>query len=165
MGSTEWRASPSHPAPNLPLERISRNAQHHSVPHPRSPGPCLPSHLPRFNRFPWIPDYGSGPRRSRRGRLGVSRYGFYGMPNIIYLLIPAAVILTCVLIYLASTNFRGFLLFGVDSRRVRSRRLGVQPLTPSAGFSLVIWFILRGLRSSTGGGSSVQSLRGSFRRP
>ena len=54
------------------------------------------------------------------------RYGFCGMPNIIYLLIPTAVILTCVLIYLASTNFRGFLLFGSIHRRDRSRRLAAQ---------------------------------------
>ena len=40
------------------------------------------------------------------------RYGFSRMPNIIYLLIPAGVILACMLVYLAFTDFRGFLLLG-----------------------------------------------------
>ena len=65
------------------------------------------------------------------------RYGFYGMPTIIYLLIPAAVILICVLIYLAFTNFRRFLLFGVDSRRVRSRGLAAQHAC--AGYRHTSW--------------------------
>src|SRR6266496_1781762 len=44
--------------------------------------------------------------------LAFHTYGFFGMPTIIYLLIPAAVILTCALIYVAFTNLRGFLLLG-----------------------------------------------------
>ena len=75
------------------------------------------------------------------------------MPNIIYLLIPAAVILTCVLIYLASTNFRGFLLFGSILAAIAAACWLLNTLAPVTGILLVIWFILRGLRSSTGGGS------------
>src|SRR6266536_5763770 len=112
MGPTERHASPSHPAPNLSLERNSRNAQYHSVLHPRSPGPCLPYRLPCFRRFPWFPDRGAVLGTIGGESWAFHRYGFYGMPNFIYLLIATAVILACVLIYLASTNFRGFLLFG-----------------------------------------------------
>ena len=81
------------------------------------------------------------------------RYGLYGMPNIIYLLIPAAVILICVLIYLAFTNFRGFLLFGSILAVTAAAGWLLNAITPVVGILLVIWFILRGFRSSTGGGS------------
>ena len=81
------------------------------------------------------------------------RYGFCRMPNIIYLLIPAGVILACVLIYLASTNLRGFLLFGSIIAAIAAAGWVFNRLTPFAGLLLVIWFILRGLRTNTGGGS------------
>jgi hypothetical protein len=81
------------------------------------------------------------------------RYGLCGMPNIIYLLIPAAVILICVLIYLAFTNFRGFLLFGSVLAALAAAGWLLNTLAPVIGFLLVIWFILCGCRSSTGGGS------------
>ena len=81
------------------------------------------------------------------------RYGFYGMPNIIYFLIPAAVILGCVLIYLAFTNFRRFLLFGSILAALAAAGWLLNTLAPVVGILLVIWFILRGFRSSTGGGS------------
>ena len=75
------------------------------------------------------------------------RYGFCGMPNIIYLLIPTAVILTCVLIYLASTNFRGFLLFGSIIAAIAAAGWLLNTLAPVIGILLVIWFILRGFRN------------------
>jgi hypothetical protein len=81
------------------------------------------------------------------------RYGFYRMPNIFYLLIPAAVILTCVLIYLASTDFRRFLLFGSILAVIAAAGWLLNTLAPAIGILLVVWFVLRGLRSSTGGGS------------
>jgi hypothetical protein len=81
------------------------------------------------------------------------RYGLYGMPNIIYLLIPAAVILICVLIDLAFTNFRGFLLFGSILAALAGAGWILSTIAPVICTFLVIWFVLRGLRSSTGGGS------------
>ncbi len=81
------------------------------------------------------------------------RYGFYGMPNIIYLLIPAAVVPGCVLIYLAFTNFRGFLRFGSILAVLAAAGWLFNTLAPVVGILLVIWFNLRGFRSSTGGGS------------
>ena len=81
------------------------------------------------------------------------RYGFYRMPTIIYLLIPAAVILTCALIYLASTNFRRFLLFGTILAVIAAAGWLLNAITPVIGILLVVWFVLRGLRSSAGGGS------------
>jgi hypothetical protein len=81
------------------------------------------------------------------------RYGFYGMPTIIYLLIPTTVILTCVLIYFASTNFRGFLLFGSILAAIVDAGWLLNTLAPAVGILLVIWFILRGFRNSAGGGS------------
>ena len=93
------------------------------------------------------------------------RYGFYGMPTIIYLLIPAAVILACVLIYLASTNFRGFLLFGSILAALAAAGWLFNTLTPVVGILLVVWFILRGLRSKSRWRVIVQGFRGSFRRP
>ena len=81
------------------------------------------------------------------------RYGFYGMPTIIYFLIPAAVILTCVLVYLAFTNFRRFLLFGSVLAALAAAGWLLNTLAPVVGILLVIWFILRGFRSSIGGGS------------
>ena len=81
------------------------------------------------------------------------RYGLYGMPNIIYLLIPAAVILICVLIYLAFTNFRGFVLFGSILAALAGAGWIISTIAPVICTFLVIWFVLRGLRSSTGGGS------------
>jgi hypothetical protein len=81
------------------------------------------------------------------------RYGLYGMPNIIYLLIPAAVILICVLIYIASTDFSRFLLFGSILAVIAAAGWLLNTLAPAIGILLVVWFVLRGLRSSTGGGS------------
>ena len=81
------------------------------------------------------------------------RYGFNGMPTIIYLLIPAAVILTCVLIYLASTNFRGFLVLGSILAAIAAACWLLNALAPAVGILLVIWFILLSFRNSTGGGS------------
>jgi hypothetical protein len=81
------------------------------------------------------------------------RYGFYGMPTIIYLLIPAAVILTCVLIYLASTDFRGFLVLGSILAAIAVAGWLLNMLASVTCILLVIWLILRGFRNSTGGGS------------
>ena len=81
------------------------------------------------------------------------RYGFYGMPTIIYFLIPAAAVLGCVLIYLAFTNFRGFLLVGSVLAALAAAGWLLNTLAPVVGILLVIWFITRGFRSSTGGGS------------
>ena len=69
------------------------------------------------------------------------RYGLYGMPNIIYLLIPAAVILICVLIDLAFTNFRGFLLFGSILAALAAAGWLLNAITPAVGILLVIWFV------------------------
>jgi hypothetical protein len=85
------------------------------------------------------------------------RYGFYGMPNVIYSLIPAAVILTCVLIYLASTNFCGFLVLGSILAVIAAASWLLNAITPVVGILSVAWFVLRGLRSSTGGGSSFKA--------
>ena len=81
------------------------------------------------------------------------RYGFNGMPTIIYLLIPAAVILTCVLVYLASTNFRVFLVLGSFLAAIVAAGWLLNTLAPVVGILLVIWFVLRGFRTSSGGGS------------
>jgi hypothetical protein len=80
-------------------------------------------------------------------------YGFNGMPTIIYLLIPAAVILTCVLIDLASINFRGFLVLGSILAAIAAAGWLLSAITPVVGIILVIWFVSRGLCTSTGGGS------------
>jgi hypothetical protein len=81
------------------------------------------------------------------------RYGFYGMPTIIYLLIPTAVILTCVLIYYAFTNFRSFLLLGSILAAIAAACWLLNTLASVTDILLVIWLILRGFRTSTGGGS------------
>ncbi len=81
------------------------------------------------------------------------RYGFYRMPNITYLLIPAGVILVCVLIYLAATNRRSFLLFASILAVIAAAGWLFNRLSPVAGLLLVIWFVLRGPRTSSGGGS------------
>ncbi len=81
------------------------------------------------------------------------RYGFCRMPNIIYLLIPAGVILACVLVYLAFTNLRGFLLLGSIVAALAAAGWVFNRLTPFAGLLLVVWFVLRGLSGSTVGGS------------
>ena len=81
------------------------------------------------------------------------RYGFYGMPTIIYLLIPAAVVLGCVLIYLALTNFRRFLLFVSILAAFAAAAWLLNMLASAIGILLVIWFILCDCRSSAGGGS------------
>ena len=81
------------------------------------------------------------------------RYGFNGMPTIIYLLIPAAVILTCVLIYLASTNFRGFLVLGSILATIIAVGWLLNAIAPIIGILLIIWFVLYGLRTSTASGS------------
>ena len=81
------------------------------------------------------------------------RYGFNGMPTIIYLLIPVAAILTCVLIYLASTDYRGFLVLGSILAAIAAACWLLNALASVTGILLVIWFVLRGLRTSAGGGS------------
>ena len=81
------------------------------------------------------------------------KYGFYGMPTIIYFLIPSAVILGCVLIYLAFTNFRGFLLFGSILAALAVAGWLLSTIAPAISAFLVIWFILRDCHNSTGGGS------------
>jgi hypothetical protein len=73
------------------------------------------------------------------------------MPNIIYLLIPAGVILACVLVYLAFTNLRGFLLLGSIVAALAAAGWMFNRLTPFAGLLLVIWLVLRGSRTNTGG--------------
>ena len=79
------------------------------------------------------------------------RYGFCRMPNIIYLLIPAGVILACVLICLAFTNLRGFLLLGSIVAALAAAGWIFNRLTPFAGLLLVIWLGLRGSRTNSGG--------------
>jgi hypothetical protein len=79
------------------------------------------------------------------------RYGFSRMPNIIYLLIPAGVILACVLVYLAFTNLRGFLLLGSIVAALAAAGWVFSSLTPFAGLLLVIWLALRGSRTNTRG--------------
>jgi hypothetical protein len=81
------------------------------------------------------------------------RYGFCRIPNIIYLLIPAGVILACVLVYLAFTNLRGFLRVGSIVAALAAASWVFNRLTPFAGLILVVWFVLRGLSGSTVGGS------------
>ncbi len=79
------------------------------------------------------------------------RYGFCRMPNIIYLLIPAGVILTCVLIYLAFTDLRGFLLLGSILAALAAAGWVFSSLTPFTGLLMILWLILRGPRTNTGG--------------
>ena len=86
------------------------------------------------------------------------KYGFYGMPTIIYLLIPAAVILGCVLIYLAFTNFRGFVLFGSILAALAVAGWLLNMLAPAVGIFLVVWLILCDCRRSTGSGSVFKAL-------
>jgi len=79
------------------------------------------------------------------------RYGFSRMPNIIYLLIPAGVILVCVLVYLAFTILRGFLLLGSILAALAAAGWVFSSLTPFAGLLMILWLILRGPRANTGG--------------
>ena len=79
------------------------------------------------------------------------RYGFCRMPNIIYLLIPAGVILACVLVYLAFTDLRGFLLLGSILAALAAAGWVFSSLTPFAGLLMILWLILRGPRTNTGG--------------
>jgi hypothetical protein len=79
------------------------------------------------------------------------RYGFCRMPNISYLLIPAGVILACVLVYLAFTNLRGFLLLGSILAALAAAGWVFSSLTPFAGLLMILWLILRGPRTTTGG--------------
>ena len=79
------------------------------------------------------------------------RYGFCRMPNIIYLLIPAGVILACVLVYLAFTNLRGFLLLGSILAALATAGWVFSSLTPFAGLLMILWLILRGPRTNTRG--------------
>ena len=81
------------------------------------------------------------------------KYGLYGMPNIIYLLIPAVVILICVLIYLGFINFRRFLLLGSILIALAAIGCLLDTIAPAITACLVIWFVLCGCRSRTGGGS------------
>jgi hypothetical protein len=75
------------------------------------------------------------------------------MPTLIYLLIPAGVILACVLVYLACISLRGFLVFGLIIAALSAVGWVFSRLTPFAGLLLVGWLILRGLRTNPGGGS------------
>ncbi len=79
------------------------------------------------------------------------RYGFCRMPNIIYLFIPAGMILACVLVYLAFTNLRGFLLLGSILAALAAAGWVFSRLTPFAGLLMILWLILRGPRTNTGG--------------
>ena len=63
----------------------------------------------------------------------------------------AAVILICVLIYLAFTNFRGFLFLGSILAALAAAGWFLNTIAPAIGALLVIWFIL--YHSSTGAGS------------
>jgi hypothetical protein len=81
------------------------------------------------------------------------RYGLFRMPNLIYVLIPAGVTLACVLVYLACTSLRGFLLFGAILVALSAIGWVFSRLTPVAGLLLFGWLILRGLRTNPGGGS------------
>ena len=81
------------------------------------------------------------------------RYGLFRLANLIYVLIPAGVILACVLVYLACTSLRGFLVFGTIIAALSAVGWVFSRLTPFAGLLLVGWFILRGLRANPGGGS------------
>ena len=81
------------------------------------------------------------------------RYGLFRMPNLIYVLIPAGVILACALVYLACTSLRGFLLVGSILAVLAAAGWIFNGLTPFAGLLLVGWLILRGLRTNPGGGS------------
>jgi hypothetical protein len=86
-------------------------------------------------------------------RWAFQRYGFCRIPNIIYLLIPAGVILACVLIYLAFTSVRGFLMFCSVIAGLATAGWVLGSLTPFAGLLLVIWVISRCLRQNPYGGS------------
>ena len=66
------------------------------------------------------------------------------MPNIIYLLIPAGVILACMLVYLAFTDLRGFLLLGSILAALAATGWVFSSLTPFAGLLMILWSILRG---------------------
>ncbi|HYU47627.1 MAG TPA: hypothetical protein VEK84_15805 [Terriglobales bacterium] len=81
------------------------------------------------------------------------RYGLYGMPNILYFLIPAAVILVCVFIYLSSTNIRGFLLFGALLAAFAGACWLLKIIAPAVGTLLVIGFILGARCQRHGSGS------------
>jgi nitrogen fixation-related uncharacterized protein len=81
------------------------------------------------------------------------KYGFYGVPTIIYFLIPAAVILGCVLIYLAFSNFHGFLRFGALLASFAGACWLLKILAPAVGTLLVIWFILGTRRERHDSGS------------
>ena len=81
------------------------------------------------------------------------RYGLFRMPTLIYLLIPAGVILACVLVYMACISLRGFLVFGLIIAALSAVGWVFSRLTPFAGILLVGWLILRGLRANPGGGS------------
>jgi hypothetical protein len=81
------------------------------------------------------------------------RYGLFRMPNLIYVLIPAGVILACVLVCLACTSLRGFLLFGATLGALSAVGCVFSRLTPFAGLLLASWLILRGLRANPDGGS------------
>jgi hypothetical protein len=86
------------------------------------------------------------------------RYGLFRMPNLIYVLIPAGVILACVLVYMACTSLRGFLLFGAILVALSAVGWVFGRLTPFAGLLLGGWFILRGLHANPGGGSLFKAL-------
>jgi hypothetical protein len=86
------------------------------------------------------------------------RYGLFRMPNLIYVLIPAGVILACVLVYLAFTSLRGFLLFGVILVALSAVGWVFSRLTPFAGLLLTGWLILRGIRENPGGGSLFKAV-------
>jgi hypothetical protein len=73
------------------------------------------------------------------------------MPNITYLLIPAGVILVCVLIYLAATNRRSFLLFASILAVIAAAGWLFNSISPIAGLLLVIWLVLKGPRTSSRG--------------
>jgi hypothetical protein len=67
------------------------------------------------------------------------------------------VILTCVLIYFAFTNFRRFLFIGSILAATAATVWLLNAITPVVGVLLFTWLILRGLRTSAGGGSLLKA--------
>jgi hypothetical protein len=86
------------------------------------------------------------------------RYGLCRMPNVIYLLVPAGVIVACVLAHLACTSLRSFLLFGSMILALAAAGWLFSRLTPFAGLLMVVWLILRVRSTNAAGGSLFKAL-------
>jgi hypothetical protein len=80
-------------------------------------------------------------------------YGLYGIPNIVYILIPAAAIALCLLIFLASTNFRSFLILGSVLAALAVVGYLLNLLAPVGGILLVLLLLRSAGRESSGSGS------------